>query len=122
MAAGPLAFDVHVSVDVEGVIAAARDASAVILRFYNDEAGAWEVEQKADSSPLTRADREANTLICGALAFRAFSARRSVRVRELGCAGTPRVHAATRPRRNPDTTAGVRSQRAWLRWRRTCRS
>lgn len=27
----------------------------------------WEVEQKSDSSPLTRADREANALICGAL-------------------------------------------------------
>jgi 3'-phosphoadenosine 5'-phosphosulfate (PAPS) 3'-phosphatase len=37
----------------------------VILQIYESEAGAWEVEQKADSSPLTRADREANALICG---------------------------------------------------------
>jgi hypothetical protein len=28
----------------------------------------WQVEQKADTSPLTRADREANTIICDGLA------------------------------------------------------
>ena len=65
-AAAPLTFTVNVSVDVEGVIKAARDAAAVILSIYEGEASAWETEQKADSSPLTRADRDANTLICGA--------------------------------------------------------
>ena len=67
-AAAPLSINVAVSIDVEGVIRAARDAAAVILGIYESEVGAWELEQKADSSPLTRADREANALICGACA------------------------------------------------------
>lgn len=66
--AAPLRFSVGVDVDVEGVILAARDAAAVILSIYEGEASAWETEQKADSSPLTRADKEANALICGAWA------------------------------------------------------
>ena len=80
--AAPLRFSVDVSVDVEGVIQAARDAAAVILAIYEGEASAWETEQKADSSPLTRADRDANTLICGARRA-AGAGRRGVRA---GCA------------------------------------
>lgn len=81
-AAAPLRFSVDVSVDVEGVIKAARDAAAVILSIYEGEASAWEMEQKADSSPLTRADREANTLICGA-PLKPLGAQR------VGCATQP---------------------------------
>jgi hypothetical protein len=100
-AAAPLRFSVDVSVDVEGVIKAARDAAAVILSIYEGEASAWEMEQKADSSPLTRADREANTLICGA-PFEPLGAQ-ALWVRD-----------ATLRRRDV--------QRAWRSWRRTCRS
>jgi hypothetical protein len=64
----PLAFSVAVSVDVEGVISAARDAAAVILRIYDSATAEWDVQAKADDSPLTRADKEANDLICGATA------------------------------------------------------
>ncbi len=62
------AYDIRldVSIDVEAVIATARGAGDVILAIYNGEADAWAVEQKADNSPLTRADKEANELICGA--------------------------------------------------------
>ena len=75
MMAAPYELRLDLSVDVEGVIKAARDAGAVILAIYHGEADAWAVEQKADSSPLTRADKEANALICGAWA-RVFVARR----------------------------------------------
>jgi 3'(2'), 5'-bisphosphate nucleotidase len=64
--AGCLDIRLDVSIDVEAVIAAARAAGDVILGIYNGEAEQWQVEQKADNSPLTRADREANTVICGA--------------------------------------------------------
>ena len=67
--AGCLDIRLDVSVDVEAVIAAARAAGDVILGIYNSEADQWQVEQKADNSPLTRADKEANTLICGAPCF-----------------------------------------------------
>jgi len=100
----PLRFSVDVSVDVEGVIQAARDAAAVILAIYEGEASAWETEQKADSSPLTRADRDANTLICGA--------RRAADAR----AGAARTRAAAR------LAEATAAQRAWRAWRRTCRS
>jgi len=70
MSSEPLCFDIPVSVDVEAVVALARAASTVILGIYNTEVGAWEVEAKADSSPLTRADREANAVICGATGSR----------------------------------------------------
>ena len=60
----PLPLQLTFDVDVEGVIEAARAAGAVIMDVYRQEEG-WEVEQKADNSPLTRADREANAVICG---------------------------------------------------------
>jgi 3'(2'), 5'-bisphosphate nucleotidase len=44
---------------------AARDAGAVILRHYG--AGASEVTAKADGTPVTRADLEANDLLVGAV-------------------------------------------------------
>jgi 3'(2'), 5'-bisphosphate nucleotidase len=44
----------------------ARAAGQKILEIYERKEG-WEVEAKADNSPLTRADREANTVICEGL-------------------------------------------------------
>ncbi len=43
-----------------------RDAGRVILDIYGDDED-WEVERKGDDSPLTRADRAANQVICTAL-------------------------------------------------------
>lgn len=63
--AATLPLSLQFEVDVEAVIEAARAAGAVILGIYAQDSQ-WEVEQKSDSSPLTRADREANALICGA--------------------------------------------------------
>lgn len=51
----------------ERVIAIARDAGAAILEIYANEAD-FNVEKKSDDSPLTRADRAANTVICDRLA------------------------------------------------------
>jgi 3'(2'), 5'-bisphosphate nucleotidase len=64
--AAPFDLRLDVSIDVEQIIAAARAAGDVILGVYNGEADSWQVEQKEDNSPLTRADRDANALICGA--------------------------------------------------------
>ena len=46
------------------VLGIARQASALIMDVY---AAPFEVEWKAKDDPVTRADREANTLICAAL-------------------------------------------------------
>jgi 3'(2'), 5'-bisphosphate nucleotidase len=51
----------------ERVIAIARDAGAAILGIYANEAD-FNVEKKSDDSPLTKADRAANTVICDGLA------------------------------------------------------
>lgn len=37
------------------------------MAIYNSEVSKWEVELKSDSSPLTRADKEANRIICDKL-------------------------------------------------------
>ncbi|MBR9922753.1 MAG: 3'(2'),5'-bisphosphate nucleotidase CysQ [Bacteroidetes bacterium] len=44
----------------------AKAAGDAILKVYEEEAD-WNVETKADNSPLTRADRESNTVICDGL-------------------------------------------------------
>jgi hypothetical protein len=121
--AEPLSFAVAVSVDVEAVIAAARAASDVILRIYEGEREAWELQAKADNSPLTRADREANDVICGA-APRGAAAQAREGARAARCRGQPARRARARALRNPDATAAARavSQRAWRSWRRTCPS
>lgn len=64
------AFPVSLSfgVDIEAVIAVARIAGERILSIYEGERDNWQVEQKSDDSPLTRADKEANALICAELA------------------------------------------------------
>ena len=64
--AQPLPVSLSFSVDVEAIIAITRSAGDCILAIYEGESEGWAVEQKSDSSPLTRADRDANTLICGA--------------------------------------------------------
>ncbi len=51
--------------EVEVALATARKASALILEIY---ATPFTVELKGPDDPVTRADREANTLICAALA------------------------------------------------------
>lgn len=50
----------------ESVIAIARDAGAAILDIYANEAD-FNVEVKSDDSPLTKADRAANKVICDGL-------------------------------------------------------
>jgi 3'(2'), 5'-bisphosphate nucleotidase len=50
---------------LDRVLGIAREASEGIARIY---AGAFDVEYKAKNDPVTRADREANTLICAELA------------------------------------------------------
>jgi len=42
-------------------------AGAAIMRVYEGERDEWEVQAKADASPLTRADTEAHALICAQL-------------------------------------------------------
>ena len=45
----------------------ARNAGSSILRIYNDETLSKEVENKADNSPLTLADKASNQVIVEAL-------------------------------------------------------
>lgn len=49
-------------------IKAALEAGAQILNIYNDPASDFEIERKADNSPLTIADRKAHTTIMSFLA------------------------------------------------------
>jgi 3'(2'), 5'-bisphosphate nucleotidase len=53
--------------ELEEILAIARRASRLVLDVY---ATPFEVELKGPNDPVTRADREANELICGALAER----------------------------------------------------
>ncbi|KAI8474869.1 MAG: hypothetical protein J3K34DRAFT_406080 [Monoraphidium minutum] len=59
-------FDVTTHVPVEKVIEVAELAGQAIMRVYNSED--FGVQTKADESPLTRADTEANAIICKGLA------------------------------------------------------
>lgn len=54
-------------IDVLDVVQVAVDAGKKIVEIYHDEPDRWNVEQKHDQSPLTRADQEANRIICDAL-------------------------------------------------------
>ncbi|KAI3432334.1 hypothetical protein D9Q98_003892 [Chlorella vulgaris] len=56
------------TVNCQDVVKIARDACHVILRVYHSKAESWNVEHKADDSPLTRADKDANAVICDGLA------------------------------------------------------
>lgn len=59
-------FDVACRVPVEGVIAVAEEAGRAIMAVY--KSGDFGLESKDDASPLTRADTEANAVICHGLA------------------------------------------------------
>lgn len=54
-------------VDVENVIKLAVAASKEIMEVYNSPQVDWSVEAKADSSPVTLADKRANAVICDGL-------------------------------------------------------
>mmetsp|Transcript_30816 Transcript_30816/g.68267 ORF Transcript_30816/g.68267 Transcript_30816/m.68267 type:complete len:306 (+) Transcript_30816:120-1037(+) len=62
-----LEIQLTVQVAVEEVISAAQAAGKAILDIYSSEVSKWDVELKSDNSPLTRADKEANKVICAAL-------------------------------------------------------
>ncbi len=53
---------------VELAVRAAIRAGEAIMDVYNDPAQDWQVERKADNSPLTLADRRAHAVIAPALA------------------------------------------------------
>ena len=50
---------------VNEIIIISKEAGAAILRVYNQQE--FQIENKADSSPLTEADRMANDIICRSL-------------------------------------------------------
>eukprot|EP00210_Caulerpa_lentillifera_P007191 g6881.t1 len=60
---GSLELDIKQTVSVEKIVEIAEAAGEVILQIYGDDTD-WEVTCKADDSPLTRADKEANNIIC----------------------------------------------------------
>lgn len=49
------------------IIRAALDAGKAIMNIYSDPTADFEVERKADNSPLTKADKESNAIISTAL-------------------------------------------------------
>jgi len=51
-------------IDIEQIIAIAKDAGEAIMKIYNKD---FTVEYKDDKSPLTEADTKANEIICTAL-------------------------------------------------------
>ncbi len=52
---------------LEKMIAAALDAGRAMMRIYTDPEADWQVERKADNSPLTLADRQSHAVIARAL-------------------------------------------------------
>lgn len=52
---------------LDSAIRAALLAGEEILKIYNDESSDFEVEMKADNSPLTIADKKSNEVICNEL-------------------------------------------------------
>lgn len=57
---------VHQQVDVEKVVEIAVAAGKAIIDVYNNP-DTWAVEAKADASPVTLADKQANAVICDGL-------------------------------------------------------
>jgi 3'(2'), 5'-bisphosphate nucleotidase len=53
--------------EIEDILAIAREAEVLVRAIYDTP---FEVEMKGPNDPVTRADREANTLICARLAER----------------------------------------------------
>ena len=62
----------HIMTENELLLATARraalEAGRAIMEIYDDPAADWQVERKADNSPLTLADRRAHAVIAAALA------------------------------------------------------
>lgn len=58
-------MSMDVSAELEVMAAAAREASILVMEIYATD---FSVEMKGVNDPVTRADREANTLICERLA------------------------------------------------------
>src|SRR5262249_25685222 len=56
--------DVNRTEELEAMLAIAREASAVVARVYATD---FAVDYKGPADPVTRADREANELICARL-------------------------------------------------------
>lgn len=63
-----LSLSIEQTITAEAVVAIAERAAQAILNVYDSKDEDWNVEMKADDSPLTRADREANAVICEGLA------------------------------------------------------
>lgn len=61
-----LQLEIKQTVSVEQIVEIAEAAGEVILQIYSDDQD-WDVTCKSDDSPLTRADKEANKLICAKL-------------------------------------------------------
>jgi 3'-phosphoadenosine 5'-phosphosulfate (PAPS) 3'-phosphatase len=55
------------SLDIGYLISVAERAGHAIMAIYEGDASNWDVNHKEDNSPLTRADKEANKIICDAL-------------------------------------------------------
>lgn len=53
--------------DINRLAEIAGRAGEAIMEIYHGDEGKWDVDHKADDSPLTKADREANRIICEAL-------------------------------------------------------
>lgn len=58
---------ISTDLDVDYLISIAEKAGQAIMDIYKGDAANWDVDHKADDSPLTRADKEANKIICDAL-------------------------------------------------------
>lgn len=63
-----LSLSIEQTITAEAVVEIAERAAQAILNVYDSKDEDWNVEMKADDSPLTRADREANAVICEGLA------------------------------------------------------
>lgn len=63
----PIEITLQQEIDVMKVIELADKAAESILAIYNSPTEDWEVKAKADDSPLTLADQNANTVICEGL-------------------------------------------------------
>jgi len=54
--------------DIQLIQEIAREAGQAIMNVYEQPTANWQLEQKADDSPLTLADQRSNAIICQALA------------------------------------------------------
>ena len=60
-------LQITLELEVDHLIKIAEKAGQAIMNIYNGDATKWDVDHKSDDSPLTRADKEANQIICDAL-------------------------------------------------------